>query len=162
MQKTTVALLFTLFCVPLAAAAQSTISGRVLDQTGLALPGVAINLLVNSREQTATTDDVGRYRSTTFRPATPSSPFDLLNFSVLRRSVVVASSAATSAAAVGAYRTAVFRFDVDRRFRPTLQESGRRSAISGCSRMSQWRTAPQFFPNELFATTVDERPEFGV
>ena len=36
------------------------VSGRVLDQTGAALPGVAIDLVLNARELTTSTDDVGR------------------------------------------------------------------------------------------------------
>jgi len=47
-----------------AAHARSTgrVSGRVLDQTGAVLPGVTIDLLVNSREHTTTTDAAGVYR----------------------------------------------------------------------------------------------------
>ena len=40
------------------------VSGRVLDQTGAALPGVAIDLVlaVNGLELTTVTDNVGGYR----------------------------------------------------------------------------------------------------
>src|SRR5262245_34669102 len=44
------------------AQAPGRVSGRVLDQTGAVLPGVAIDLVVNSRELTAVTDDTGAYR----------------------------------------------------------------------------------------------------
>jgi hypothetical protein len=57
--RTTAVLLLSLFGITLDANAQSTgrVSGRVLDQTGAVLPGVVIDLLVNSRELTTTSDD---------------------------------------------------------------------------------------------------------
>ena len=62
--RTTTVLALILFCVMVSANAQSNgqVSGRVLDQTGAALPGVAIDLVANSRELTASTDGEGRYR----------------------------------------------------------------------------------------------------
>ena len=50
--RTPTVLLLVLLRVTLDANAQSTgrVSGRVLDQTGAALPGVVIDLLVNARE----------------------------------------------------------------------------------------------------------------
>jgi hypothetical protein len=100
--RTTTVLLFILFCVTLNANAQSTgqVSGRVLDQTGAALPGVAIDLVVNSRELTATTDDVGGYRFEQVPAGRAELTFRLLNFSVLRRTVAVASGASVTADAV--------------------------------------------------------------
>ena len=100
--STTTVLSFTLFCVTLNANAQSTgrVSGRVLDQTGAALSGVAIDLLVNSRELTATTDEVGGYRFDNVPAGTAELTFRLLNFSVLRRTVAVASGASVTADAV--------------------------------------------------------------
>jgi hypothetical protein len=100
--RTTAVLSLILFCVTLNANAQSTgrVSGRVLDQTGAALPGVAIDLVVNSRELTATTDDVGGYRFDDVPAGNVELTFRLLNFSVLRRSVVVASGASVTADAV--------------------------------------------------------------
>jgi hypothetical protein len=88
-----------LLCMTVNADAQSTgrVLGRVLDQTGAALPGVAIDLVVGSRELTATTDDTGTYRFDAVPTGTAEITFRLLNFSVLRRSVNVATSAQVTA-----------------------------------------------------------------
>jgi hypothetical protein len=100
--RTTAVLVFILFCVTLNANAQSTgqVSGRVLDQTGAALPGVAIDLVVNSRELTATTDEVGGYRFEHVPSGNAELTFRLLNFSVFRRIVAVASGASVTVDAV--------------------------------------------------------------
>src|SRR5262245_41324900 len=84
-----------LLCLSVNAYAQSTgrVSGRVLDQTGAALPGVAIDLAVNSRELTAVTDDTGAYRFDAVPLGSAELTFRLLTFSVLRRSVGVTNGA---------------------------------------------------------------------
>ena len=90
-------ILWVLFlCTSVNVHAQPTgrVSGRVLDQTGAALPGVAIDLVVNSRELTAVTDDTGTYRFDAVPPGNAELTFRLLNFSVLRRSVSVTNGAA--------------------------------------------------------------------
>ena len=90
-----------LFCVRLNAnQSNGQVSGRVLDQTSAALPGVAIDLLVNSRELTATTDEAGGYRFDGVPAGNAELTFRLLNFSVLRRTVAVASGASVTADAV--------------------------------------------------------------
>ena len=88
-----------LLCAAVNTYAQSTgrVSGRVLDQTGAALPGVAIDLVVNSRELTSTTDDVGVYRFDGVSPGNAELTFRLLNFGVLRRSVSIANGASVTA-----------------------------------------------------------------
>ncbi len=73
------------------------VTGQVLDQTGSALPGVAIDLLVGSRELTATTDGAGAYQFDNVPPGTAELTYRLLNFSVLRRSVSVAAGASVTA-----------------------------------------------------------------
>jgi hypothetical protein len=86
---------FTAILLFLATGAQAQpmgrITGRVLDQTGAALPGVAIELAVNSQRLTATTNGAGAY----LFDAAPLGPaeltFRLLNFSLSRRSVRVSS-----------------------------------------------------------------------
>ena len=100
--RTPTVLSLVLFCVSLNANAQSNgqVSGRVLDQTSAALPGVAIDLLVNSRELTATTDEAGGYRFDDVPAGNAELTFRLLNFSVLRRTVAVASGASVTADAV--------------------------------------------------------------
>jgi hypothetical protein len=90
------------FSITLNANAQAAgrISGRVVDQTGAVLPGVAIDLVVNSRELTTTTDDAGIYRLDGVPTGDAELTFRLLNFSVLRRTVAVASGTAVTVDAV--------------------------------------------------------------
>jgi hypothetical protein len=97
--RTTILITVILFCIPLTSNAQSTglIVGRVLDQTGAPLPGVAVDLIVNNRELTATTDDAGGYRFHDVPPGNGELTFRLLNFSVLRLSITVASGATVTA-----------------------------------------------------------------
>jgi hypothetical protein len=97
--RTIVTLVLVLVCAALDANAQSPgrVSGRALDQTGAALPGVVIDLLMNSRELTATTDEVGRYRFDDVPAGNAELTFRLINFGVLRRTVVVASGASVTA-----------------------------------------------------------------
>ncbi len=87
------------FCIRVNVHAQvpGRVSGRVLDQTGAALPGVAIDLVVNSRELTSVTDDTGAYRFDAVPAGSAELTFRLLNFSVLRRSVSVANGASVNA-----------------------------------------------------------------
>jgi hypothetical protein len=96
--KTSTVLILILCCVALNATAQSVahISGKVLDQTGAALPGVTIDLIVNAHELTTTTDEEGAYRFDSVPPGNAELTYRLLNFSVLRRTVAVASDAPTS------------------------------------------------------------------
>ena len=88
-----------LLCAAVDTYAQSTgrVSGRVLDQTGAALPGVAIDLVVNSRELTSITNDDGVYRFDGVSPGNAELTFRLLNFSVLRRSISIAYGASVTA-----------------------------------------------------------------
>jgi hypothetical protein len=69
----------------------------VIDQTGAALPGVVIDLIVNSRELTTTTDDAGAYRFDDVPLGHAQLTFRLLNFSVLRRTVGVTAGASITA-----------------------------------------------------------------
>ena len=88
-----------LLCAGVNAHAQTLgrVTGRVLDQTGAALPGVTIDLVVNARELTAVTDDTGAYRFDAVPTGSAELTFRLLNFSVLRRSVRVSNEAALNA-----------------------------------------------------------------
>ena len=73
----------------LAAAQTGTVGGRVTDQTGGALPGVSVNLRAGSAALETTTDGEGRYRLEGL-PAGPAEiTFKLINFSVLRRNVLL-------------------------------------------------------------------------
>ena len=99
MRFSTTAFSIVCFCLTLEANAQSTgkVTGRVLDQTGASLPGVAIDLIVNTRELTATTDEAGAYRFDDVPGGTAELTFRLLNFSLLRRTVAVATGATVTA-----------------------------------------------------------------
>jgi hypothetical protein len=79
------------------AQAPGRVSGRVFDQTGLALPGVAVELVTRSHEVTAVTDDGGAYRFDAVPPGSAVLTFRLLNFGVLRRSISIASGASLNA-----------------------------------------------------------------
>ena len=79
------------------AQATGRVGGRVLDQTGAALPGVAIDLMVESHELTAVTDETGAYRFDGVPTGSAELTFRLLNFSVLRRSVSVTTGAPVTA-----------------------------------------------------------------
>src|SRR5690606_19308135 len=73
------------------------VSGRVFDQTGAALPGVSVDLVTSSREQTAVTDETGAYRFDAVPLGSAVLTFRLLNFSVLRKSVSVSDGTAVTA-----------------------------------------------------------------
>jgi hypothetical protein len=75
------------------AQAPGRVTGRVLDQTGLVLPGVTIDLIVNATELTTTTDSEGQYRFDAVPSGSAELSYRLLNFSVLRRTVNVAIGA---------------------------------------------------------------------
>jgi hypothetical protein len=85
----TVAGLFLLVATVASAHAQSGVTGRVVDQTGAVLPGVAIDLVINTGELTTATDDKGQYRFENV-PAGPGElTYRLINFGVLRRTIAV-------------------------------------------------------------------------
>ena len=88
-----------LLAVAATVSAQDTarVSGRVLDQTGGALPGVTIDLVVGSRELTATTDGAGAYQFDAVPAGSAELTFRLLNFSVLRRSVSLSTGGTVTA-----------------------------------------------------------------
>ena len=73
-----------------AAQVPGRIEGRVLDMTGGALPGVAIDLVVGSTELTTTSDIGGQYRFEAVPAGTAELTYRVLNFSVTRRTVSVA------------------------------------------------------------------------
>lgn len=85
-------------CATAAALAQSAgrVSGRVTDQTGAPLPGVTIDLESGSAELTAVTDSTGGYGF----DAAPAGPteltFRLINYTVIRRQVVIAATPTTT------------------------------------------------------------------
>jgi TonB dependent receptor-like, beta-barrel/Carboxypeptidase regulatory-like domain/TonB-dependent Receptor Plug Domain len=73
------------------------VTGRVLDQTGAVLPGVAIDLVSSSRELTTSTDSTGTYRFEDVPPGKAELSYRLLNFTVLKRSVAVTNGTSVTA-----------------------------------------------------------------
>jgi hypothetical protein len=69
----------------------------VLDQTGAALPGVTIDLVVGGTELTAVTDGAGSYRFDNVPAGTGELTYRLINFTVFRRQVMVGSGQTTTA-----------------------------------------------------------------
>ncbi len=90
--------LSSLALATLPALAQSTgvVSGRVIDQTGAALPGVAIDLDTPGVELTAVTGANGSYRFESVPIGPAELTFRLINFTVLRRQLKVATTPATA------------------------------------------------------------------
>lgn len=78
-----------LFASAASVQAQGIVAGRVTDQTGAVLPGVAIDLVIDRTELTTTTDASGRYRFDPVPPGTGELTFRLLNFGVLRRAISI-------------------------------------------------------------------------
>ncbi|MBA3638911.1 MAG: TonB-dependent receptor [Acidobacteriota bacterium] len=76
------------------------VAGRVIDQTGGVLPGVTIDIVAGSREMITTTDAAGEYRFEAVPPGRAELTYRLLNFSVLRRNVVIGNGASVKADAV--------------------------------------------------------------
>jgi hypothetical protein len=94
--RLTHASLFTAWLVGLAvlrAQPGSSLAGRVVDQTGLPLPGVTVELRQNepSNVTVAVTDADGRYRFEGVTTGSVQVTFRLLNFAVIRRDVTVAA-----------------------------------------------------------------------
>jgi hypothetical protein len=73
------------------------VSGRVLDQTGASLPGVSVDLAIDSRELRTVTDESGAYRFDEVPPGNAELTFRLLNFSMTRRNVTVESGESVEA-----------------------------------------------------------------
>lgn len=69
-----------------------SVTGRVIDQTGAALPGVTIDLVTGSLEMTAVSDGSGTYRFLGVPAGAAELTFRLINFTVLRRLVAVHAS----------------------------------------------------------------------
>lgn len=92
-------LLSILICSTSTATAQGTgrVDGRVVDQTGAALPGVAIDLVVNARQLTTTSGEEGRYRFDDVPAGRAELTFRLLDFAVHRRDVAIAGGTSTTA-----------------------------------------------------------------
>jgi hypothetical protein len=85
---------------PAALAGAQTISGRVTDQTGGVLPGVSIDLVNATGERTAVTDATGGFTFDGVAAGPAELTYRLINFTVLRRSIVVADGRETPASAV--------------------------------------------------------------
>src|SRR5262245_44831023 len=89
------------FTSPVTAQGTGSVTGRVIDQTGGALPGVTIELSIPGQvPTTTTTDGLGRYRLDGVPGPIADLTFRLINFSVLRRTFDIAEGATTTADAM--------------------------------------------------------------
>src|SRR5262245_22881018 len=86
----TIALTLMLGMVRVVMAQQTGIvTGKAVDQTGGALPGITIDLVGGKTELTTVTDGTGGYRFDSVPTGPAELTFRLINFSVVRRSVSV-------------------------------------------------------------------------
>src|SRR5687767_14095715 len=95
-------LLWSLVAWPGTVLAQATggVAGRVLDQTGAPLAGVAIDLATGSEESVAISDERGHYRFEAVAEGPAELTFRLLNFAVVRRGATVVAGQARTVDAV--------------------------------------------------------------
>jgi hypothetical protein len=85
--------------LPALTLAQTTgrVTGRVLDQTGAALPGVTIDLAINGTELTTTSNVDGQFGFDGVPVGRAELTFRLINFSVARRMVDIRGGASAAA-----------------------------------------------------------------
>src|SRR5687768_16985878 len=83
-----------------AEAQNGSVAGHVADQTGGVLPGVMIELADAKGEHTAVTNDAGAFRFDRVTPGRVELTYRLINFAVLRKTVMVAEGPVTAADAV--------------------------------------------------------------
>lgn len=89
------------FVAPVVRAQEAgTVSGRVVDQTGGVLPGASIDLVSAAIELTAVSDGTGSYRFDAVPLGNAEITFRLINYTVLRRQVVVAAGKPSTVNAV--------------------------------------------------------------
>ncbi len=92
LQTTVFAAALLLLSLLPAVAQTGGLAGRVLDQTGAALPGVTIELAVQGTVLSTTSDNEGRYRFENVPAGTGEISFRLLNFNVARRPIDTATA----------------------------------------------------------------------
>lgn len=97
--KTGAILVAALIASPLVVRAQTPcrLAGRVLDQTGASLSGVNVTLLVNDRALSTTSDDEGLYLFDRVPSGRGELTYRLLNFSVLKRTVMLSERTSVTA-----------------------------------------------------------------
>lgn len=77
-----------------------TITGRIADETGGVLPGVTVDLHSGATELTATTNGTGDYRLENVPPGPATLTFKLINFTIVRRDLMVMAGQTITANAV--------------------------------------------------------------
>jgi hypothetical protein len=137
------------------------VGGRVLDQTGAVLPGVVVDLVVNTTQLTTTTDVDGRYQFEAVPSGRGELTFRLLNFGVLRRSVTVSDGAVVTSdnvlslalsADVVVTGTATFRNIVDVENPADNLVGIAASASEGAVTAEQFEVRPIQRPGEVLET----------
>ena len=96
--------LFVLLAIALASPGYSqstgTVAGTVIDETGGVLPGVTVDLHAGASEITVVTEGNGAYRIENVPPGPAEISFKLINFTAVRRSVIVEEGQTVAADAV--------------------------------------------------------------
>lgn len=88
LRNSIIGMVASLLLVPIAATAQSTISGLVKDTTGAVLPGVSVEAsspVLIEKARSVVTDEQGRYSIVDLRPGIYKVVFTLQGFSTLQR-----------------------------------------------------------------------------
>lgn len=93
---TTFVLGIFLFAVSTYAQGTGVITGRVVDQTGAPLPGVTIDAVNGVVELTTVTNGNGEYRFEAMSAGATDLTFRLINYTVIRRQVVIGATPATA------------------------------------------------------------------
>ncbi len=90
-------LCLTILTVEGSAQSTGSVAGRVFDQTGAALPGVTIDLVIESLRVSTTTDEAGAYRFDRVPAGNAELTFRLLNFTVVRRVAAITNGGLATA-----------------------------------------------------------------
>ena len=90
------ALALSVLAVAAATQPSGTLIGRVLDETGMGLPGVNVHLHHAQGELTTFTDDAGGYRFEGLPPGRVELTFRLINFTLVKREMLINGGRSTA------------------------------------------------------------------